>query len=197
MENSQEMASGQLKSIIEKAKVALLLVAKETDLEDWVDSKITIAEEYLETVCDYLAYHDSEVDEFLDDDDTVWEYEDSEFGDWEEDLILDDDRLAYNSIKELYKQGKYNLVIQSKKKRPKGKKWKHTYKDKKTGRKKTVWHGDSSEKTSPGTSRGDSYCARSWGIAQEHNQDCSGKDKNTPNCLSRKRWKCKGKKSSK
>jgi len=46
----------------------------------------------------------------------------------------------------------------------------------------------------PGTSKGDSYCARSYGIKMglpigKRN------DPNTPNNLSRKRWKCVGKKS--
>ena len=46
----------------------------------------------------------------------------------------------------------------------------------------------------PGTSKGDSYCARSYGIKMglpigKRN------DPNTPNNLSRKRWKCSGKKS--
>ena len=48
----------------------------------------------------------------------------------------------------------------------------------------------------PGTSKGDSYCARSYGIKMglpigKRN------DPNTPNNLSRKRWKCVGKKSKK
>ena len=46
----------------------------------------------------------------------------------------------------------------------------------------------------PGTSKADSYCARSYGIKmglplKKRN------DPNTPNNLSRKRWKCVGKKS--
>ena len=48
----------------------------------------------------------------------------------------------------------------------------------------------------PGTSKGDSYCARSLGI-----KTCLSKkkqnDPNTPNNLSRKRWKCVGAKSKK
>lgn len=58
-EKSTEMAQGQLKSIIEKAQKALGLVSIEVDLEDWVDSKITTAEEYLQTVCDYLEFNKS------------------------------------------------------------------------------------------------------------------------------------------
>lgn len=48
----------------------------------------------------------------------------------------------------------------------------------------------------PGTSKGDAYCARSYGIKMDLP---IGKrnDPNTPNNLSRKRWKCSGKKSRK
>lgn len=46
----------------------------------------------------------------------------------------------------------------------------------------------------PGTSKGDSYCARSLGIAKKHP---SAKNPNSPNALSRKKWKCKGAKSMK
>ena len=46
----------------------------------------------------------------------------------------------------------------------------------------------------PGTSKGDAYCARSYGIKMRLP---IGKRNapNTPNNLSRKRWKCVGKKS--
>ena len=48
----------------------------------------------------------------------------------------------------------------------------------------------------PGTPKGDSYCARSLGIKKR----LSKKNKNNPNSpnnLSRKRWKCSGAKSRK
>ena len=77
-----------------------------------------------------------------------------------------------------------------------GKKYTHTYTDKK-GKKKKVRYGAKGYKIAPGTKRGDSYCARSYGDMKSHNKDCSGKDRNTPMCLSRRKWKCKGKSSSK
>ena len=46
----------------------------------------------------------------------------------------------------------------------------------------------------PGTSKGDSYCARSAGI-KKRLPASKRNDPNTPNNLSRKRWKCKGSKS--
>ena len=52
-------------------------------------------------------------------------------------------------------------------------------------------------KIAPGTSKGDSYCARSYGDMKSHGKDCSGKDRGTPLCLSRQKWKCSGKYSRK
>ena len=48
----------------------------------------------------------------------------------------------------------------------------------------------------PGTSKGDSYCARSLGIKKRLSQKKKS-NPNTPNNLSRKRWKCSGAKSRK
>jgi len=42
-----------------------------------------------------------------------------------------------------------------------------------------------------GTSKGDSYCARSLGIKRGLSKKKQN-DPNTPNNLSRKRWKCSG-----
>lgn len=79
----------------------------------------------------------------------------------------------------------------------KGKKFSKSYTDSKTGRKRTVSYGAKGYKIKPGTSAGDSYCARSYGISQKAGYDCAGKDRNKPNCLSRKKWHCRGKKSVK
>ncbi len=46
----------------------------------------------------------------------------------------------------------------------------------------------------PGTSKGDSYCARSKGI-KDRLPKSKQNDPNTPNNLSRRRWRCKGAKS--
>lgn len=48
----------------------------------------------------------------------------------------------------------------------------------------------------PGTSKGDSYCARSLGIKKRLPKKKQN-NPNTPNNLSRKRWKCSGAKSRK
>lgn len=60
-----------------------------------------------------------------------------------------------------------------------------------TGRK--VSYGAKGAKVKPGTSKGDSYCARS--AAQKKRFPKAAKDPNSPLNLSRKRWKCSGTKS--
>ena len=62
---------------------------------------------------------------------------------------------------------------------------------------KCVSYGAKGYKIAPGTSKGNSYCARSYGDMKSHGKDCSGKDRGTPLCLSRKKWKCSGKYSRK
>jgi hypothetical protein len=47
----------------------------------------------------------------------------------------------------------------------------------------------------PGTPKGDAYCARSAGIKRGLPAS-KANDPNTPNNLSRKRWKCVGEKSN-
>ena len=49
----------------------------------------------------------------------------------------------------------------------------------------------SGKKVRAGTSKGDSYCARSLGIKKRLSKEKQN-DPNTPNNLSRKRWKCSG-----
>jgi hypothetical protein len=44
-----------------------------------------------------------------------------------------------------------------------------------------------------GTAKGDGYCARSYAQKKKHPK--AAKNKNSPLNLSRKRWKCEGKKS--
>jgi hypothetical protein len=76
------------------------------------------------------------------------------------------------------------------------------YKIKKSGRKNKeyvaikgdnkIHFADPTMDEAPGTKRGDNYCARSLGIAEQYN--IKG-DKSSPNYWSRQLWSCKGKKS--
>jgi hypothetical protein len=55
---------------------------------------------------------------------------------------------------------------------------------------KTRSVGQKGKTPKPGTKKGDAYCARSAGIKKCKNPPCA-------NDISRKRWKCRGKKSTK
>ena len=74
-----------------------------------------------------------------------------------------------------------------------GTKFSKTIKNPKTGRKKTVRYGAKGYSIAPGTKKGDSYCARSAGQMKKFPK--SAKNPNSPLRLSRKKWKCSGKKS--
>jgi len=73
---------------------------------------------------------------------------------------------------------------------------KKTFTNPKTGRTKTVRYGLKGTKVAAGTKKGDSYCARSAGIKRGLSAE-KRNNPNTPNNLSRKRWKCVGSKSKK
>jgi hypothetical protein len=78
-----------------------------------------------------------------------------------------------------------------------GKKFVKVVEDEDTGREKTVSYGDRAYRIAPkGTTRADSYCARSAGIKKGLSEEQQN-DPNTPNNLSRKKWGCSGDKSVK
>jgi len=116
----------------------------------------------------------------------------------EEDLLS----IVYEEIENYLEEGlMYGLIeeddILDEKKKKKGCK---PSKGKKYARRvkgKCVSYGAKGYKIAPGTSKGNSYCARSYGDMKSHGKDCSGKDRSTPLCLSRKKWKCSGKYSRK
>jgi len=54
MSPEQEMAIGQLKTIVDHASELMNLVGNVKDLEAWVQSKITSATDYIETVHSYM-----------------------------------------------------------------------------------------------------------------------------------------------
>jgi hypothetical protein len=66
---------------------------------------------------------------------------------------------------------------------------------KRTSEGKKVSYGQKGASVKPGTSKGDSYCARSYGQMKDNPK--AAKDPDSPLRLSRKRWKCSGKSSRK
>jgi serine protease inhibitor len=51
------MARTQLMSLADKARELAEQMEDDTQLEAWVESKITLAEDYIQTVHDYLKYN--------------------------------------------------------------------------------------------------------------------------------------------
>ena len=108
--------------------------------------------------------------------------------------VIDVNKKLYCYIKHYSDKTEESLDEKKKKKgcKPaKGKKYARRVKG------KCVSYGAKGYKIAPGTSKGNSYCARSYGDMKSHGKDCSGKDRSTPLCLSRKKWKCSGKYSRK
>ncbi len=70
----------------------------------------------------------------------------------------------------------------------------------KTGRTRKVSYGQAGKakgggaRVRPGTKKGDSYCARSAGQMKKNPK--AARDPNSPLRLSRKRWRCKGSRST-
>lgn len=56
--------------------------------------------------------------------------------------------------------------------------------------KKIIYHGQKGVRIFPGTKRGNSYCARSLGIAKKFPK---ARLIASPNYQSRKKWRCRGK----
>jgi hypothetical protein len=78
------------------------------------------------------------------------------------------------------------------------KRFKKVVKNPQTGRTRTVRYGqagpakDGGDRIRPGSAKGDAYCARSAKIKGNWKDD-----ENSPNRLSRKKWRCRGSKSMK
>lgn len=73
------------------------------------------------------------------------------------------------------------------------KKYSKTITNPQTGRKTTVRYGAKGYRIAPSTKKGDSYCARSYGQMKKH--PAAARNPNSPLRLSRKKWKCSGKRS--
>lgn len=97
-EDESEMAKAQLLAIMEKAKDLYQMLGDNIQLEDWVQYKLSIAENYMDAVHGYMKYFNGEndmEDNMKDDmvDDMEWddvdeedfddEFDDEEFGDEE------------------------------------------------------------------------------------------------------------------
>ena len=55
-EPESEMLISQLKNIMENAKCLISMVEDKNQIEDWVQSNITIADDYLDTLNNYFKH---------------------------------------------------------------------------------------------------------------------------------------------
>jgi hypothetical protein len=122
----------------------------------------------------------------------------------EDDIDLDpyDDEEEVTESRSSYNRDTIRKMVEEEMSRLNEKPAKGKAKQKVTASGKKVSYGQAGKakgggpRVKPGTSKGDSYCARSLGIKKGLSKKKQN-DPNTPNNLSRKRWGCDGAKSNK
>lgn len=98
LEDESEMAKAQLLAIMEKAKELYHMLGTDIQLEDWVQYKLSIAENYMDAIHGYMKYfngdndmqNDNE-DEIVDDLDDEIEWDDVDEEDFDDDFEDDFD----------------------------------------------------------------------------------------------------------
>ena len=104
LEDESEMAKAQLLAIMEKAKELYHMLGTDIQLEDWVQYKLSIAENYMDAIHGYMKYfngdndmqNDNE-DEIVDDLDDEIEWDDVDEEDFDDDFEDDfDDEEFYD-----------------------------------------------------------------------------------------------------
>lgn len=99
-EDESEMAKAQLAYIIEKSKELFTMIDGVTQLEDWLQYKLSIAENYIDAIHGYIKYFNGENDmddnrmeddfeDEMEDDEMEWDDVDEE--DYDEDAEYYDD----------------------------------------------------------------------------------------------------------
>lgn len=90
-EGEGQMFKAQLLSIMKNAQKLYHMVDESDEIEDWVQSKITLSEDYLQAVYGYMAYQNGGDDVEMEDD---WEddeyWDDIDEDDWEDNEYEDD-----------------------------------------------------------------------------------------------------------
>ena len=120
----------------------------------------------------------------------------------EDDIDLDDGDEDVAESRSSYNRDTIRRMVEEEMSRLNEKPAKGKAKQKVTASGKKVSYGQAGKakgggpRVKPGTSKGDAYCARSMGIKKGLSKEKQN-DPNTPNNLSRKRWKCSGEKSTK
>ena len=98
-EGEGEMFKAQLLSIMNNAQKLYHMIDEEDGIEDWVQSKITIAEDYLQAVYGYMAYQNGGDDPEMGDDwddEEDWDDVDEWDGEWDDDSDEMSDDIEYD-----------------------------------------------------------------------------------------------------
>jgi superfamily I DNA/RNA helicase len=94
-EDESEMAKAQLAAIIEKSEELLRMMNGVNQLEDWLQYKLSIAENYIDAVHGYIKYFNGEDDmeyERPDEDEMEWdEVEEEDFNDEDAEYFDDEE----------------------------------------------------------------------------------------------------------
>jgi hypothetical protein len=94
-EDESEMAKAQLAAIIEKSNELLRMMNGVTQLEDWVQYKLSIAENYIDAIHGYIKYFNGEDDmeyEKSNEDEMEWdEVEEEDFNDEDAEYFDDEE----------------------------------------------------------------------------------------------------------
>lgn len=85
-EGEGRMMKAQLRSIIDNATRIYHMIDETDNFEDWLQYKVTIAEDYLRAVNGYIKYYNGEnhMKDDETDDDYELEYDDEDFDDWDD-----------------------------------------------------------------------------------------------------------------
>lgn len=99
-EDESQMAKAQLLAIMEKAKELYHMIGDNVQLEDWVQYKLSIAENYMDAVHGYMKYFNGGEDMNMDDmdDDQFDDVDEEEFEDFDEEEFEDFDDEGYDDF---------------------------------------------------------------------------------------------------
>lgn len=99
-EDESEMAKAQLLAIMEKAKELYHMIGDNVQLEDWVQYKLSIAENYMDAVHGYMKYFNGGEDMNTDDmdDDQFDDVDEEDFEDFDDEEFEDFDEEGYDDF---------------------------------------------------------------------------------------------------
>jgi hypothetical protein len=110
-EDESEMAKAQLAAIIEKSNELYRMLEGVSHLEDWLQYKLSIAENYIDAVHGYMKYFNGgdemESDEMFDDDNQWDDVEEEDFNDEDAEYYDEEDYEDFDSFDDFDVEDEY------------------------------------------------------------------------------------------